>query len=96
MWFQGLVYFLSPQYTGQLFTTALNTHYMHTDDVFMGILVNKTKEFRTGTVWPIKRLALSKEKLFNLVKVWEKGRAIFYHVPQTRLFYTWYFGKHTD
>ena len=42
LWLQGMVYLLSPSNTADLFQAALRTHYMHTDDVFIGILVNKT------------------------------------------------------
>ena len=90
MWFQGLVYFLSPQYTGQLFTTALNTHYMHTDDVFIGILVNKTKDFSTGEVLPLKGLSRSAVITHDLQGSWKGASTIFYHVPDIELFYRWY------
>ena len=71
-------------------------HYMHTDDVFMGILVNKTKEFRTGALLPIKGLSLSEEATVRLKKAWEGAASVFYHVPNIKLFYTWYFQGNTD
>ena len=92
LWFQGLVYFLSPQHTGQLFETALDTHYMHTDDVFMGIIVNKTK-----SVQPYGRSLqfLSEFAIegFDLVKtlqpLWEDGKSKLFHVPNIKVYYTW-------
>ena len=90
MWFQGLVYFLSPQNTGQLFTTALNTHYMHTDDVFMGILVNKTREFSTGELLPLQGLSISETVTTHIQGAWTSASYIFYHVPEIELFHTWY------
>ena len=44
LWFQGVVYLISPMKTSDLFQAALRTSYMHTDDVFMRICIGKTAE----------------------------------------------------
>ena len=44
LWFRGMVYLISPMKTSDLFQAALRTSYMHTDDVFIGICINKTAE----------------------------------------------------
>ena len=90
LWFQGLVYFLTPQHTGELFNTALNTHYMHTDDVFLGIVVNKTKVFTTKHLWSIEAFSEAESDMKYLRTLWEDRKAIFYHVPDVKLYHSWY------
>ena len=90
LWFQGLVYFLTPQHTGELFNTALNTHYMHTDDVFLGIVVNKTKVFTSSTLYTLNWISQAEVCLWYLKTLWDSGNAIFFHVPNIKLYESWY------
>ena len=49
-WFQGLVYFLNPRFAGELYQQAIRIHYLHVDDVFVWITVNRTHSLKTGIV----------------------------------------------
>ena len=89
LWFQGLVYFLTPQHTGELFNTALNTHYMHTDDVFLGIVVNKTKVFTSSTLYTLNWISEAEFCMWYLKTLWDSGNAIFFHVPNIKLYENW-------
>ncbi|XP_067930291.1 beta-1,3-galactosyltransferase 1-like [Watersipora subatra] len=91
-WFQGLVYFLSPQHTAELFETALHTHYMHTDDVFIGILVSKTESIRpyTTALSSFSEFALEGFDVVKKLKPkWNKGSSIFFHMPELKPYYLW-------
>ena len=92
VWYQGLVYFLSPRHAGELFHTALNTHYMHTDDVFVGICVNNTNSVRPHRT-AVKHLSEFAMEGFDLIKSlqpkWLHGNAKFFHIPNIELYYTW-------
>ena len=92
LWFQGLVYFLTPQHTGELFNTALDLHYMHTDDVFVGILVNKTNSIRPGATI-LKDLSVFAPLGFKIEETlrpeWNKRSIPFFHLPDIGIYYTW-------
>ena len=88
VWFQGLVYFLTPQHAGELFQTALDTHYMHTDDVFVGIIVDKTSSIApfTNKLRYISEFAATTKQLTTK---WLSSPSKFYHVPDLGLYYIW-------
>ncbi|KAF6019590.1 hypothetical protein EB796_022116 [Bugula neritina] len=44
IWFQGLAYMMTPKLAAKLPSLALNTAYMFTDDVYVGVLVSKIKD----------------------------------------------------
>lgn len=91
-WFQGLVYFLTPRTTAQLFQTALSTCYMHTDDVFIGIVVNKTRSAGIETIidHSISKFANRRQDPYRTLRpTWDKGRSTFFHVPNRTMYYTW-------
>lgn len=91
-WFQGLVYFLTPRHAGLLYSAALNTPYMHTDDAFIGILVNKTSIFASG-IRPITNISMyqgeSYEDSVRMLSEWRHSPIIFFHIPNTQLFMEW-------
>lgn len=91
-WFQGMIYFLTPRYADIMFQTALNTHYMHTDDVFIGIVVSKIPDLKPG----IRNVnAISHytdggyDHQIRMKPYWRNSHAIFYHVPSSKLYMEW-------
>ncbi|XP_067930799.1 lactosylceramide 1,3-N-acetyl-beta-D-glucosaminyltransferase-like [Watersipora subatra] len=92
MCFQGLVYFLTPQHTGELFETALHTPYMYTDDVFLGILVDKTEsdQFYVENLYDLFEYAFKGFSLRRTLKPkWDHGFLNFIQMPDIRLYYHW-------
>jgi len=95
-WFQGLIYFLSPRHAIDLFRTALRTKYMHTDDVYMGILVNRTASMQ-GALIPDTELSYFTQDDKGIVEIlkpyWisEDDERIFYHMPSIQFFTEWYY-----
>lgn len=89
-----MVYIISPRNAAELFQAALRTHYMHTDDVFMGILVNKTAEPGQVTqMVPTMSAYADLDKPSGehiLCRIWRKGQVPFYHVPDSELYLTWF------
>lgn len=94
-WFQGLAYFLSANITGPLYQAAQQCHYMHTDDVFVGIAVEKMTNTTNHvlTVTRLDRFSVYTLTLTNLKKhigpAWDNTKGIFYHVPETLAFWAW-------
>ena len=91
LWLQGMVYLLSPSNTADLFQAALRTHYMHTDDVFIGILVNKTAKpgqrsliINDLSAW----VELGWEE--SLCQTWIDGTTPFFHIPDNKLYLSWF------
>lgn len=82
-WYQGLVYFLSPSLTGDLFKTATNTPYMFTDDVYMGVLVNKLNKTRNIVTMDLKYLSDDYHALEN----WRTGPHVFFHAPNVTAYW---------
>lgn len=88
VWFQGLAYLMTPSLAAQLPAIALDTKYMFTDDVYVGILVSQVKSphviinnmFGTHTEQTLNKF---------LGSFRSEGR-IFYHVPSIKYFITWY------
>lgn len=92
MWFQGLVYFMSPRHTGLVYEAALTTHYIQTDDVFMGISVSKVPDFNSGVIIDDKISAQngdSYKKVLVLRNGWINSSVLFFHVPIDSLFMKW-------
>ena len=91
LWFQGLVYFLTPRHTGLLFNASLHTHYMHTDDVFVGIIVHRTPEVQPFAK-SIKFLSEFAMEGFDINKTlrpkWNTGLSKIYHIPILKLYYS--------
>ena len=84
-WFQGLVYFLNPRTAGEMYQQALHIHYLHTDDVFIGIIVSGTHSFKTGVV--MKQNDIS--ACVQVRKYWNEGVIPFIHVPNNKLYTEW-------
>lgn len=91
LWLQGMVYVLSPSHTAELFQAALRTGYMHTDDVFIGICVNKTA--RTGQQTIIDDISSYEEpdRGESQRKVWDAAVVPFFHLPDHRLYIKWHY-----
>lgn len=85
-----MVYLLSPSNTALLFQAALRTGYMHTDDVFIGICVNKTAVpgQKTQVVNYISEYADPDEGEL-LRRSWEKVIVPFFHMPDTKVYLNW-------
>jgi hypothetical protein len=95
-WFQGLAIFLSPGITGKLFEQALKTKYLFTDDVYIGVLVDrliKTDDKRLKTDITVKQLKhFVNSNNYNLrgqFESWEHGPHVLYHVPKPKEFWLW-------
>ena len=91
LWLQGMVYLLSPSNTADLFQAALRTHYMLTDDVFIGILVNKTakpgqKSLIIGNISAYGSPGYEEE----ICQTWIDGYVPFFHIPDSRLYLSWF------
>lgn len=94
-WFQGLAYFISPKSAGLLFNTSLTISYSQVDDVFLGIVINKTGIAKDGV---ITTTTLSKFSVMNVdleTKLrfsWKHGPSFFFHVPNNTMYYLWALG----
>lgn len=90
VWFQGLVYVLTPNLAAKLYPIALTTRYMFTDDVYVGVLVSQVPEAKV-----IINNDLGVHADHNDYKVLEpvfvNGSHIFSHVPDKELYYKWYY-----
>ena len=64
---------------------------MHTDDVFMGIIVNRTKSLAScGTSLEyLSEFAGGTDLLKALQPKWNRGKSKFFHVPNITIYYTW-------
>lgn len=84
IWHQGLAYFLSPSITGELFRLAEQTPYMFTDDVYMGVLVNKLNKSTRILVIDLKHFSAD----YRATAEWENGPHIFFHTPNFLAFWS--------
>mgnify|MGYP001793078401 FL=1 len=96
LWFQGLIYFLSPSSSTELFKLALLTPYLHTDDVYIGVLVKKLQQrffMQVGTVPDLSVYAyhsIKPEELEDeLLPFWLEGNITAFHVPHHQIFAKW-------
>ena len=93
LWFQGMVYMLSPHYTADLYQAALRTHYMFTDDVFMGICVNKTAAPTQKSI-PLKKFSsfrYGKTKNKEYQQDWDEKMVTFFHFPENKLYMEFFY-----
>ena len=94
VWFQGLVYFLTPSTTAELFKQSLQTRYMHTDDVFIGIVVHKVPSIQKGIIKKNNLSAITNQNdAIGLEKhlgaAWLRGNVPFFHIPDRKVFTSW-------
>ena len=83
LWFQGMVYMLSPNYTSDLYQAVLRTHYVFTDDVFIGICVNKTAAQTQNSI-ALTKISSSLNKLSPVNQTeqdWDEAIIPFFHLP---------------
>ena len=74
---------LSPNYTSDLYQAALRTHYMFTDDVFIGICVDKTAA-QTQSSIALTKISSSLNKLSTVNQTqedWDEAIIPFFHLP---------------
>ena len=96
LWLQGMVYFLSPGYTAELFQAALRTKYMFTDDVFIGICVNKTALPGQETIvvndissfHVVNSQNIGSKQAAQLQEDWDEARITFFHLPDKQLYWS--------
>ena len=84
---------LSPHYTAYLYQAALRTHYMFTDDVFIGICVNKTAAPTQQSI-PLKKISTSlygKTKSSDYQQDWDEKTITFFHFPVNKLYMEFYY-----
>lgn len=88
VWMQGLVYILTPHLASKLYPIALDTKYMFTDDVYMGVLVSQVK----GADVLVQNVigAHTEGKIANWEGAFRQEGRIFYHVPSFEHFYKWF------
>ena len=98
LWFQGMVYMLSPNYTADLFQAAFRTHYMFTDDVFIGICVNKTA-VRTQNSIALTKISSSLNKLSTVnqtQKDWDEAIIPFFHFPDPNQYLDFFYSEFNE
>ena len=88
LWFQGMVYMLSPNYTADLFQAALRTHYLFTDDVFIGICVNKTA---APTQKSIALKNISSYHTGQTKKDWDEAIIPFFHFSDKKTYMNFFY-----
>lgn len=82
------MYILTPHLAAKLYPIALDTKYMFTDDVYMGVLVSQVKEAHVIVENMIG--AHTEGELSNWGTAFRIEGRMFYHVPNLTLFYKWY------
>lgn len=74
-----------------MFKAALNTRYMHTDDVYIGILIEQleTVAINAKSESSLSIAAPNEILLPNLALYWHTSSIVFYHVPHTGIYAYW-------
>ena len=95
LWLQGMVFFLKPKYTGELFEAALRTNYIFMDDVFIGICVNKTARAgqKTLNLRDLSTYRVGKNRERDLSSDWKGEKVTFFHLPDGENFLKFFYNE---
>lgn len=106
LWFQGLIYFLTPSSASELFKLAQVTPYMYTDDVFVGVLMRTLQKRYVMQVSSEPDLSLfaysNQDDVIEgeMLGFWLEGNITAFHVPNLKTYIEWssshYLGKDDD